>query len=194
MVRRRDFTSALLGWMSALLVRALAFTWRVEREPWPVEGPSVVAFWHAELVPMVALHRAPRRTGGAGLVGLASQSSDGEVVASALKSLGYGVIRGSSSRGGASALRAAIRALSMGQSPAFAVDGPRGPAGVAQPGAEALANRAGVPIVWGRVEARGWRARSWDRTLVPWPFAKVRVRYGVWRAGDGVGLTERLGG
>ncbi len=192
MVRRRDVASALLGWGCAVAVRLLAFTWRVEREAWPVGGASVVAFWHGELVPMVALHRDPSLTGGAPLVGLASQSSDGEIVAAALRALGYRVIRGSSSRGGATALRAAARALADGQSPALAVDGPRGPAGVAQPGAEALATRAGMPIVWGRVEANGWRAGSWDRTLLPWPFAKVRVRYGVWRAGEHVGLTERL--
>ena len=191
MVRRADFTSRALGWLCALAVRALAWTWRVEREPWPVVGPSVVAFWHSELVPMVALHRGRARTGGAALVGMASRSADGEIVAAALRALGYGVVRGSSSRGGVGALRASLGALAEGGSPALAVDGPRGPAGVAQAGAAALARRAGVPLVYGRADAKGWRAGSWDRTLVPWPFARVRLTYGVLR--DGEELGERLG-
>lgn len=191
MLRRADFTSRALGWLCALAVRGIAWTWRVEREPWPVVGPSVVAFWHSELVPMVALHRGRARTGGAALVGMASQSADGEVVAAALRALGYGVVRGSSSRGGVGALRASLAALADGGSPALAVDGPRGPAGVAQAGAVALAARAGVPLVYGRIHAKGWRARSWDRTLVPWPFARVALTYGVLRAGED--LSERLG-
>ncbi len=166
------------------LLRALAATWRVEREPWPATGASVVAFWHGDLLPMIALHRDPGLTGGVPLVGLASLSDDGDLVAQALERLGYDVIRGSSSRGGAAALRACVHALKSRRSPALAVDGPRGPAGVVQPGAEALAAHQRVAVVWGRIDARGWRARSWDSTLVPWPFARVRVRYGLWRAGD----------
>ena len=170
--------------LAATLLRLLAATWRVQRDPWPGQGPAVVAFWHGDLIPMVALHRDRASTGGSALVGLASRSSDGDLIAHALTALGYEVIRGSSSRGGVAALRSALGALARGGSPALAVDGPRGPAGVVQPGAEALAVRQSVPVIWGRVEARGWRARSWDRTLVPWPFARVRIRYGVWRAGD----------
>ncbi len=172
------------------LLRLLAFTWRVERDPWPVPGASVVAFWHGEVLPMLALHRDSRLTGGAELVALASLSKDGDIVTAALERLGYGVIRGSSSRGGFAALRAAKAAIKAGRSPALAVDGPRGPAGVVQPGAEALAKVTGAPVVWGRVEAAGWRARSWDRMLVPWPFARVRIRYGVWTEGR---LRESLG-
>lgn len=163
----------------ALLVRALARTWRVEQPPWPVEGPCVVAFQHGDLLPMVALHRHR------GLVGLASRSRDGGLVAAVLGALGYAVVRGSSSSGGVEALRAAASAIAAGQSPAFAVDGPRGPGGAVKPGAEALARLAGVPVVYGVVTARGMRLRTWDRFVIPWPFARVRVRYGVWRAGEG---------
>lgn len=157
----------------ALLVRLLARSWRVDRPPWPVDGPCVVAFRHGDLLPMVALHR------DRGLVGLASRSHDGALVTAVLGALGYAVIRGSSSSGGVESLRAAASAIASGQRPAFAVDGPRGPAGVVKPGAEALARRAGVPVVFGIVLARGARLRTWDRFLIPWPFARVRVRYGV---------------
>jgi lysophospholipid acyltransferase (LPLAT)-like uncharacterized protein len=163
----------------ALLVRLLARSWRVERPCWPVEGPCVVAFLHGDLLPMVALHRHQ------GLVGLASRSRDGALVAAVLGALGYPVIRGSSSSEGAAALRAAKHVITLGQSPAFAVDGPRGPASIVKPGAEALARRAGVPVVYGVAAARGVRLHTWDHFLVPWPFARVQVRYGVWRAGEG---------
>ncbi len=169
----------MLSWLLALAVRALAATWRVERPPWPAPGPCVVAFWHGEQLPMIALHR------GLGLCGLASRSKDGALVAATLTRLGYRVVRGSSSRGGAEALVQSRTALREGASPAFAVDGPRGPAGAVAPGAEALARAAQVPVVYGVVTAAGWRARSWDRFLVPWPFARVRVDYGVWKPGEG---------
>ncbi len=175
----------MTGWLLARLVRSLAWTWRADASPWPVDGPCVVAFLHGDLLPMVGLHR------DRGLVVVASRSKDGALVAAALGGLGYGVVRGSSSSGGADALRAAERALREGRSPAFAVDGPRGPAGVVKPGAEALARRVGVPIVYGVADAPGIRLRSWDRFRVPWPFARVRVRYGVWRPGEGT-LEEAI--
>ncbi|MSQ04007.1 MAG: DUF374 domain-containing protein [Myxococcales bacterium] len=163
----------------SLLVRLLAATWRVQQPPWPVPDACVVAFWHGELLPMVALHR------DRGFVGLASRSRDGALIAAVLTRLGFRVVRGSSSEGGGDALFALREALRDGKSPAFAVDGPRGPAGRVAPGAAALAELEGVAVVFGHVEARGWRARSWDRFLVPWPFARVVVHYGVWRPGEG---------
>lgn len=160
-------------------VRLLAATWRVERPPWPIAGPCVAAFWHGEQLPIIALHR------DLPMVGLASLSRDGERLARVIQGLGYRVIRGSTSRGGVAALRAARAALQAGGWPAFAVDGPRGPAGVPQPGAAALARMERVPVVFGRIEAPGWRLSTWDRFLVPYPFARVRVRYTVWRPEDG---------
>lgn len=168
----------MLSWLVAVTVRGLAATWRVERPAWPVQGPCVVAFWHGETLAMVALH-----AGVVPLCGLTSRSADGERVAGVLRRLGFAVVRGSSSRGGAEALLACRGALRAGTWPCFAVDGPRGPAGTVAPGSEALARGEGVPVVYGRVRAAGWRARSWDRFLVPWPFARVRVEYGVWRPG-----------
>lgn len=183
----RHISRTMLAGLLAALVRALAWTWRVEQPPWPVEGPCIAAFWHGEQLPMVALHRAR------GLVGMASRSKDGELLAAVLVALGYAVVRGSTSRGGVEALRAARSAIREGGSPAIAVDGPRGPAGVVHGGAEALARAESVPVVCGVVAARGYRFGSWDRLLVPWPFARVRVRYAVWRPGEGE-LAEVLRG
>jgi lysophospholipid acyltransferase (LPLAT)-like uncharacterized protein len=170
----------------AFALRLLSWTWRVEQPPWPTSGPCVVAFWHGDQLPMIALHR------GRGLVGVASLSADGAIVAGVLIRLGYGVIRGSTSRGGAEAIWRLREAIRAGRSPALAVDGPRGPAGSVRGGAEQLARTMDVPVVFGRVVAHGWRARSWDRFVVPWPFARVRVEYGLWRASEARGLAEAM--
>lgn len=169
----------------AVALRALARTWRVDRPPWPVGAPCVVAFWHGEQVPMVALHRR------LGLTGMASLSRDGELLARVLAALGYGVVRGSSSRGAVAAFRAAEAVLRAGGRPALAVDGPRGPRGTVHGGAEALATATGAPVVFGIARGRGLRLRTWDRMLIPWPFARVTVRYGVWRPGEGT-LAEAM--
>jgi hypothetical protein len=169
----------------AALVPLLARTWRVTQPAWPVEGPCVVAFWHGDLLPMIALHRAH------GMTGLASRSRDGELVAAVLTRLGYGVLRGSSSRGGVAALRGAEAVLRGGGRVALAVDGPRGPRHAVQPGAEGLAERVGCPVVFGAIEAGGIRLRTWDRFVVPPPGARVAVRYGTWRPGEG-SLAEAM--
>jgi lysophospholipid acyltransferase (LPLAT)-like uncharacterized protein len=165
----------LLARAIAACVRALAWTWRVERPPWPVAGPCVAAFWHGDQLAMIALHR------GMGLVGVASRSRDGDLLAGVLAALGFAVVRGSSSRGGFEVLRACERAIAEGRSPALAVDGPRGPHHHVQPGAAVLARRADVPVVCGVVLARGLRLPTWDRFLIPWPFARVRIAYRVAR-------------
>ena len=174
----------VLAWVMAGLVRVLAWTWRVDRAPWPVAGPCVVALWHGDQLPLIALHR------GMGMVPLASWSPDGERVAGVLSRLGYPSIRGSTSRGGAGALLAARRAVRAGGRPVFTVDGPRGPRHHVQPGAAAVARSTGVPLVWATVDAAGWRAASWDHFLVPWPFARVRIRY---RVEDGAGGVDARG-
>ncbi len=166
-------------WLLAGLIRLLASTWRVEGEGRaPLEqllerGPVVIALLHGQLLPLAALHR------GLPLVGLVSRSRDGQLATDLARRLGYGTIRGSTSRGALGAAREAGRTVGEGLSPVFAVDGPRGPAGVPQGGALLVARARGVPVVWARAEARpAWRLRSWDRFSVPLPFARVTLRYG----------------
>jgi len=139
------------------------------------EGPLVAAFFHEDQLPLVALHRHMR------MVGMASLSRDGQLLSDVVQRLGYRVIRGSTSRGTLRVGRAALRALQQeGASLALAVDGPRGPRRKVQEGAVAFAAMAGRPLVFLAVHAApAWRARSWDRFLVPLPFARVELRYGL---------------
>lgn len=152
----------------SLVLRALAWTWRVERRGALPAGPAVLALWHGELAALSLLHR------DAGLRPLISQSDDGERLTSLLLRWGFSPIRGSSSRGGLQALRGALHALTAGARVVVAVDGPRGPAGVPKRGADALATRA--PLWIARVRAKpAVRAPTWDHQLIPLPFARVVV-------------------
>lgn len=159
---------------AALGVRCLAAVVRLDREGvagLPAPGPAVLAGWHGE---QLALLWAFRDTGMHVIV---SRSRDGQLATDALARLGVGAIRGSTSGGGASALRAGVRHLRAGGRVAVLVDGPRGPRHEPAPGAAALAALAGVPIVCTRaLSARCLRLRSWDRFEIPAPFGRIRIR------------------
>jgi lysophospholipid acyltransferase (LPLAT)-like uncharacterized protein len=110
---------------------------------------------------------------------ITSQNFDGEWIAGIIRRFGYGTARGSSSRGGARALVQLRRDLAGGKPAAFTIDGPRGPARVAQPGVIFLAGATGCPILPFHIEcSSAWTMNSWDRTQVPRPLARVAVAIG----------------
>src|SRR5512134_3235750 len=165
--------------LARTLLTALARTWQVEvvgdehLSAARAGGGFVFALWHRTLVPLLWWHRAQDVTL------LVSRHADGALVADAAASLGYRVVRGSSTRGGAAALRSLLRTLARGRAAAVTPDGPHGPPGVVKPGVVAAARRARVPILPVTAAAdRTWRARSWDGLAIPRPFARVRVAYG----------------
>ncbi|MDG1481549.1 MAG: DUF374 domain-containing protein [Myxococcota bacterium] len=169
----------LLAPVLAAAVTLLAATWRVKRtddhllDEAVADGAAVLAFWHGEQLMMVPTH-AQR-----GFSAMASLSRDGELLARVIARLGYGAIRGSSSRGGGDALRKSIALLGGGGCPALAVDGPRGPRMVPHPGALVMAARTGRPIIFGVAHARpALRLGSWDLFEIPPPLATVRIAYG----------------
>lgn len=134
----------------------------------------VLAFFHGT---QFALHALARRRATAVMV---SRSKDGEIQAAALGLLGFTIVRGSSSRGAAGALAAMVRHVERGGDAVFAVDGPRGPYGVAKPGAAAVAQRGdAVLIPAGCAAARAWvLTRAWDRFALPVPFSRVVIVLG----------------
>lgn len=104
---------------------------------------------------------------------LISQHADGELIARICKHLRLGVVRGSTTRGGARALLELHR-VSRHSNLVVTPDGPRGPRRRVQPGLVFLASRTGLPIVaCGFAYAHAWRARSWDRFAVPWPWSRA---------------------
>jgi hypothetical protein len=159
----------------ALLVRTL----RLERREDAVEAlwrggrPAIYVVWHSRILLLPYLYRGRR------LKVLASASRDGELIARLVERCGLEAVRGSSSRGGAPALRALTRCLAEGWSVVVAPDGPRGPREVAKPGAVVLAAMSGAPLVPLAVgAAREWRLSSWDGFRVPRPFSRCVVCFG----------------
>ena len=110
---------------------------------------------------------------------ITSQNFDGEWIAGIIRRFGYGTARGSSSRGGARALVQLRRELGSGKPAGFTLDGPRGPARVAQRGAAFLAGATGQPILPFHIESSAaWTMNSWDRTQIPKPFARIALAIG----------------
>ena len=135
--------------------------------------PVIFTFWHSRILPLSHLHRRQ------GVVVLVSRHRDGEYIARLVERRGFGLARGSSTRGGAQGLRELIRALREGRDIAVTPDGPRGPERVFKPGALAAAQAAGAPVIPVAVDAsRAWWVNSWDRFMIPQPFARMGVRYG----------------
>jgi lysophospholipid acyltransferase (LPLAT)-like uncharacterized protein len=133
----------------------------------------ILTFWHGRILPSLYYFRHR------GIVVITSQNFDGEWIARIITRFGFGTARGSSSRGGARALVQMRRDLAGGRPVAFTVDGPRGPARVAQSGAAWLAGATGQPLVPFHIEAdRSWTMSSWDRAQIPKPFSHVSVAIG----------------
>ena len=134
-------------------------------------GQPIHAFWHGRILPGTFYFR--RR----GIVVITSENFDGEWIARIITKFGYGTARGSSSRGALKAMLQLLRDV-KDRPVAFTLDGPRGPARVAQPGALWLSKATGNPIIPFHLEAdRHWTMKSWDRSQVPKPFARVGLAF-----------------
>ncbi len=135
--------------------------------------PMILATWHGRMMASVWHSR------GRGIAAMVSQSRDGELVSRMVNRLGYDTVRGSSSRGGTEATLESIDRLKNGQLIAMICDGPRGPIYKMKPGTPFLAIEAGASIIpVSAAASSAWILSSWDRFLIPKPFAKVYVIYG----------------
>ena len=167
----------LADWAFFLLIRLIGLTMRFETEGWEnfeaIENAGklpIYSFWHDRIFAGTYFFR------DRGIVVITSQSKDGEYIARFIKRLGYGAIRGSSTRGGTKALVEMIRAMKQGVPMAFSLDGPKGPRYEAKPGAVLLAKKTGNPLMPFVVECRSFfRLKTWDLMQIPLPFTKVRV-------------------
>lgn len=111
---------------------------------------------------------------------LISHSEDGEMLAQGARHLGYHVVRGSSSRGGASGLMNMIKASRQGYRGTFAVDGPQGPRHECKPGIVRLSQKTGVPLLPVAVAAshKYTFERSWTKSFLPLPFSRQVLLFG----------------
>ena len=178
--RAKRVQASLISSIGYPIIAALASTFR-----WRQEGlqhlddvarsgrQPIMAFWHGRILPATYFFR--RR----GIVVITSENFDGEWIAGIIERFGYGTARGSTSRGAVKALVQLKRDMAAGRPAAFTLDGPRGPANVAQPGAIWLAKATGNPVVPFHIEAsRHWTLRTWDRTQIPKPFSDVAIAIG----------------
>jgi lysophospholipid acyltransferase (LPLAT)-like uncharacterized protein len=162
------------------LINALGHTlhWRVDGWPhfeavFASQRQPIMAFWHGRILPATFYFR--RR----GIVVITSENFDGEWIARIIERFGYGTARGSTSRSAGKAMRQLVRAVKQGSPVGFTLDGPRGPAQVAQPGALWLAKVTGNPVLPFHLEASSyWTMPSWDRTQIPKPFSTVGLAIG----------------
>ena len=161
-------------------VRAIALTWRFRvraaeelRRLRAERKPGVFPRWPGQMLPLLYHHR------GEGVSVLISEHGDGEIIARIAMRLGFRTVRGSTSRGAARALLGLVRELEEGHDLAITPDGPRGPEKSFAPGALIVAQRSGAPIIpTVAVASSGWRLGSWDRFLIPKPFARITISYG----------------
>ena len=164
------------------LVRVLAASLRIREFSSPAleelrraGAPVIYTVWHGRilLLPYLYGRRYP-------IHALTSRSRDGEILSRFVQGFGIRVVRGSSSRGGAGALRSLARVIQdVGENVLIVPDGPRGPRHVAQNGAVMLARMTGAPMVPAALGAVPCRVlRSWDAFVVPHPFARAVVVFG----------------
>ena len=161
---------------AALLIKLLMFSCRViklegkekvEEALTQSGGRAVYATWHQRL----AYHYL--HLSGRNVTIMISQSRDGEYARRIAGSIGFKSVRGSSTRGGREALEELTQRVIQGESAGMLADGPVGPARVAKMGSVVMARNAQVPlvpVVWGA--DRCWIFNSWDRHLIPKPFAR----------------------
>jgi lysophospholipid acyltransferase (LPLAT)-like uncharacterized protein len=178
--RVKRLEAALIAAAGYPLVASLGRTLR-----WRVDGlehlaaihaggrQPIMVFWHGRILPATYYFR--RR----GIVVMSSLNFDAEWTGRIIQRFGYRRVRGSTSRGAARALRQFVREMAGGRPAGFTLDGPRGPACVAQPGAVWLAKVTGNPLLPFHIEAaRHWTIRSWDRTQIPRPFSLMTLAIG----------------
>ena len=167
----------VLGGMLGRLVSWIGGTLRIEMENWEaIESlpvGKIICGWHGRS--FVAAVKWRRK----GYWVMISHSRDGEIQNRVFQHLGFQVIRGSTGRGGVRAAVEAIKVLRTGATMAMTPDGPRGPSGVLQEGVLLMAQKSGAALVPVGISARPcFRAKSWDRYLVPAPFAKAVMIFG----------------
>ena len=159
----------------------LQFTWRIriieskEVQQWVKENRSfIIAHWHGDELGILHLTRTYH------VACIVSTSKDGDLMNKAVHLLGGETVRGSSTRGGAQALRGIIHLIRRGRRPSVAVDGPKGPIYEVKPGILHISKLTRLPIVPISFQASRFHifTKAWNQSKLPLPFAKVTVLWG----------------
>lgn len=171
----------VLCWLAAQYIRLVWATsrWRVDGAHipaalWDQGKPFILAFWHGRLLMMPQSWRR-----SVPIHMLISGHRDGQLIARTVGHFGIRTVEGSTTRGGAGALRAMMKALKAGECVGITPDGPKGPRMRASDGIVAVARLSGCPVVPATYATAGARRLgSWDRFLVPLPFSRGVILWG----------------
>lgn len=175
------FRNYFLPWAAWLFYRLLSLTWRIEIiesnsvKQLKASGNSwICAIWHGDELAIITFCRFYK------VATMTSTSKDGELMDRVLHKLGMATARGSSTRGGVSALKGMIRLTKNGWSPVIPVDGPKGPYHKAKPGVFELSKLTKTPIIPVGVAASNSFVfkKSWNKAYIPLPFSKVALVWG----------------
>ncbi|OQY03854.1 MAG: hypothetical protein B6I22_10730 [Desulfobacteraceae bacterium 4572_123] len=139
-------------------------------------GKVLICVWHQQFFPAIRYFKKYQKYNPSLMI---SKSKDGEIIAGVAKRTGWHPVRGSSSRGGSEALHGMIDRFKNSRLSGHVVDGPRGPAGIVKSGVIRIAHTTGAMIVPFYTSAdSAWHMNSWDKFVLPKPFAKVTLRFG----------------
>lgn len=183
-ILRKIFTPKILGLIAFVIAKLLHFTFRyksvnvevLESNTDKTKG-CIFALWHQDLLATATYGQEQSKRNK--IYNMTSRSRDGEIVSAFFNKMGFGTIRGSSSRGALSGLKSMIDVLKAGNSVCVAVDGPRGPIYEAKPGVILLAKKSGRPIIpFAAKISNKIILHSWDRCEIPMPFAKCTILFG----------------
>lgn len=177
---KERLTIRFLGYAFYLFTKLIGKTVRFEVEGWEnlerIERAGkipILAFWHNRI--FLATYYFRFR----GIIVMSSQSFDSEYVARFIQRFGFGIVKGSSTRGGVGGLIEMIRLMKKGFPMGFSVDGPKGPIYRAKNGVILLAKKTGNPILPFSVETENyWTIKSWDKLQIPKPFARAKIFIG----------------
>jgi len=175
--RGQRFKASLIGWAGYFAISLINRTvrWRSEGDEhleaiYKSGHRAIFAFWHGRIFPATYYYR------NRGIVVMTSMNLDGESIAQCIRRFGYGVARGSSSRGGSRALAQLIRDIQGGKDAGFTVDGPRGPRYIAKQGPVLLAFKTGAAIFCFHISIKHKiQLKSWDEFQIPLPFTTAMV-------------------
>jgi lysophospholipid acyltransferase (LPLAT)-like uncharacterized protein len=163
-------SAAVRWWMSTLDYKVAYYDHSIDPIFSECRGQKIYIFWHEYILFPLYLR------GHTNMAMLLSRHRDAEILSHAAYHLGFDFVRGSTNRGGVSAIRELL-AKSQTMHLTITPDGPRGPRRRLAPGCVYLASKLAMPlVVMGYGYDRPWRVRSaWDQFAVPRPHSRARA-------------------
>ena len=168
---------SLLGYWAIRLI-GCTLRWQVEgaenlQSIYAAKKNVIYTFWHGRIFLGTYFFR------NRGIVVMSGYNKDARTMARVIERFGFGIARGSSTRGAKRAVVTMLHEIRRNRDVAFSIDGPKGPRYVAKPGAVWIAAKSGAAIFpFHMSPERKWVINSWDQFNIPKPFSRVLVLMG----------------